>query len=486
MPTYLGLDLGTTAAKGVILSDSGQVLARARVPHPGSRTAVAGRADPGAWEQSIAEVCRRLGSELGGITAIGIDTHCPSIVPLGADRRSVGGAVTWHHPALAHWFARLNPGRSAAWVAATGNHPAPSTTMALAYHVLRETDPDAFTRLVTMGFVGTWLGSLLTGVCAADRTQLSYSGAYDVTGTNEGWLPDALEELGVDDSVLPPVRDPLCVLGAADTDYAKAVGLPPLALVIVGCADTPAAAHALGYSSMMSLGTTHVVSGTRATPDTRGLVLQRRGVRQGQWLVNGAANGGDALLAGARLFGRDTGPSGVSDLIQRAARLSPAELAGTPIFISHPSAERGPLWLDQPVSALSGVTATTGGGQLARAIVDGVMFADRLVLEATLPLDDEPIQLTGAFGDDLVLPQLLADATGRSFAALTEPDLPAIGVAAMAAEATGNRVDVTPLSRPVEPRAENSAGVEARWERYVSAWSLATGKEPPAPLSASR
>ena len=44
--TYLGIDVGTSATKAVILASDGTVVARSRIPHPLARGAGAGRADP--------------------------------------------------------------------------------------------------------------------------------------------------------------------------------------------------------------------------------------------------------------------------------------------------------------------------------------------------------------------------------------------------------------------------------------------------------
>jgi xylulokinase len=475
MATYLGLDLGTTAAKGVILSDAGTVIARARVPHTSVRNAGTSRVHPDTWVESIAAVCDKLSAHLPGISAMGTATHCPVMVPLDSAGRAVGAAVSWDEPLLAAYLAELGPQRSPEVVAATGNHPAPSTTVALAYHSLHENDPDAFDAMRYLGFVGTWFGAQLTGVIAADPTQASYSGVFDVVAAHGNWMPAALHALGVDRDVLPPVRDCLDVLGPTSSPFAAMLGIPSGVPVVVGSADTPAAAHALGYAPLLSLGTTHVVGGSRSTPDLRCIALQRRGVRAGEWLVNGVTNGGVALAAAARLIGL-TGPDGVSGLIRLAATNPLGRATGAPVFVPHVTPERGPLWLDSPASGLLGLTATTSLEQVARALVDGVVFADRLVLESTLPPSDDPIVLTGSFGDDRSLPQRIADLTGRRLIVVTEPDLPAIGAAAMAAQATQSDVGFTPHASEVEP--VEAASLNEAWSTFREAWATVTGVDP--------
>ena len=55
--TYLGIDVGTSATKAVIIASDGTVLARSRVTHPAARGAGPGRADAAAWRSSVTEPC---------------------------------------------------------------------------------------------------------------------------------------------------------------------------------------------------------------------------------------------------------------------------------------------------------------------------------------------------------------------------------------------------------------------------------------------
>ncbi|MFT4226897.1 xylulokinase [Micropruina sp.] len=482
MRTFLGLDLGTSATKGVILASDGRVIARARARHPDSRRGGVGRADPSAWEESILAVCRQLAPQLAEVSGVGLDTHCPTIVPMGDDGHPVTFAVTWDNPALTTYFDHYSPLRSTKAIRSTGNHPSRSTFAAIAYHYLREAEPDAFARMTTLGFAGTWLGQQLTGEAALDPTQASYTGVYNTIGRHSDWLPKTLSELGIEPPVLPPVRPAMDVLGHAGTDFAELAGIPRGVPVIVGCADTPAASYALGTAPgtnpFLIMGTTHVVNSCLSAPDLRARALQRRGLRPDEWLINGVTNGGDSLAVAATLLGFGRKESAVREMIRLANKLSPEEAETAPFFIPHVMPERGPFWFEQPCSGLTGMTRSTTRGQLARAVLDGVLFADRMVLEATVPPGDQAIYLTGAFGEDPVMPKLLADATGRTYDVALEPDLPAIGAAAMCAEAVHDVIPSRLSTSRVKPRAKRRARAEQRWLRFREEWSKVTGRDP--------
>lgn len=258
--------------------------------------------------------------------------------------------------------------------------------------------------------------------------------------------------------------------------------------MIVGCADTPAASYALGTAPgtnpFLIMGTTHVVNSCLSEPDLRARALQRRGLRAGEWLINGVTNGGDCLAVAATVLGFGGKESAVREIIGLANSLSPDEVETAPFFIPHVMPERGPFWFEQPCSGLTGMTRTTSRAQLARGVVDGVLFADRMVLEATIPPGDQAIYLTGAFGEDPVLPKLLADATGRVYDVALEPDLPAIGSAAMCAEAVHGVIPNRLSTSRVKPRRKKQDRAEQRWLRFREEWSKVTGRDPLPPLPA--
>ncbi len=490
MRTFLGLDLGTSATKAVVLAEDGTTIARAREPHPTSRRGRSGRADPSAWEQSILSVCHQLGSALATISGVGIDTHCPTVVPLDAHRRPVALAVTWDNPALGSVFGRYSELRSIEDVRRTGNRPSPSTFAVVAYHHLREAEPEAFARMTTLGFAGTWLGGVLTGEIAIDPTQASYSGIFDTLAATPAWLDGALADLAIDRAVLPPILRPLDVLGSSETEFARLAGIPHGVPVIVGCADTPAASFALGTAPnaapFLIMGTTHVVSSCFTAPDLRSAALQRHGVRPGEWLINGVTNGGDSLAAAASVLGFGSAESGVKELIHSAASIAPDDAAEAPFFIPHLMPERGPLWLDVARSALVGLTASTTRQQLAWAIVEGVVLADRIVLESIVPPGDAPIYLTGPFGADALLPQVVADVTARTYDVVLEPDLPAMGAAAMCAASLHAPSTCRLATRRVAPRPVGAALAGKRWERFRGEWSRVTGADRFAAPTATR
>lgn len=481
---YLGINVGTSATKAVVIDTDGRVLARSRVCHPSARGVGPGRADPTAWRSSITAAVAQLGSYAAGVAGIGLDTHCPTALLLDAAGRPLAAGVTWDHPGLAGPTAELIATLSADERRLTGNHLMPATAMGAAYRLFQQVEPEALSTATTFGLAGTWLGQWLTGRRAIDPTQASYTALMSGTDGRCQWLAEALVRFGIPAHQLPPVLPSLSVLGPLCPTTADVLGLPHGIPVLVGSGDTPAAAYALGTAPggrpLFIMGTTHVVSNALAEPDPRALALQRTDVRTGQWLINGVINGGDALADGAAQLGFGRDDSAVAELVDAAYDAGPAD--DTPVYIPHTRPERGPLWFAEPRTALLGLRPDTTRIAAARGVVEGVLFADRMIIESCVGADQRSLYVSGAFGDEPRLPQLLADVLGRDILVIDESHLPALGAAAMCCEVLDGTIVDPPRARLVQPRPEWHATIERRLQQYRATWSQVTGVAPPSTL----
>lgn len=489
---YLGIDLGTSATKAVLVAPDGRVVMRGSASHPDTRTLGAGRVDPGPWQRSVVEACAALGPARARAVAVGLAMHAPVALFLDADGVPIGPGVGWDHPELAAHCADAARLRTPAEAELVGNRAFPATTMAMAWPVALRERQDLADRCVTFGFVGTWLGQFLTGRPVLDPTQASYVGLMASTDGSPRWLDDLAARLGVPRTLLPEIRSSLSVLGELTEPAGRLLGVPPGIPVAVGGADTAAAAYLLDLDedgrALYTVGTTHVITTGRRAPEPMPAAISRAHIVPGRWLSHGATNGGDALALAARLLGHGTGGDAVRRMIEAAGTAQRDQVEDAPVFIPHVTAERGPLWLDRPWSAIIGLLPTTGAAAAAWGMTEGVVFASRLVLEivaAGLPATDpagRSVLLTGNFGVDGALSQLVADLLARPVDLVAEPHLPAVGAAAIAVATTqGARLPAPPVTR-ITPRPEWAPTVARRWQRFAHQWSLTVGR--PFPVAA--
>jgi xylulokinase len=384
---------------------------------------------------------------------------------------------------MGHYALQLASVRNPQESALTGNRVSASTTLAAGLLLLRDIEPEAFRGADVAGLVGTWLGKWLTGELGVDPSEASYTGVFATTVLDGGWLEDLLEDrLHLSPARLPPIRQSLQTLGLLTRSAANELGLPVGVPVVMGAADTPAASYALGASPgsrpYFSMGTTHVVSACLGAPEPEPLALQRADVRPGQWLLNGVTCGGDALAWGATTISAGV-PVSVPELVGRAAGVDRHSAVDAPTFIPHVRAERGPLWLDQPCSRLI-ERAPARDDLAARGVVEGILFGDRLVIEACVADVDSSLLLAGgAYDDDSPLPQLLADACARPIDVVHETHLSAFGAAGMSAESILGFLLPPPTTTRIEPRPEWAEMIETRWSSFRGLWRETAGREPP-------
>jgi xylulokinase len=469
---YLGLDVGTSASKAVLVDVDGGVVARGRATHSAaSRT---GRADAEGWWASAVEAIGQLGGARSETVAIGLSVHSPVLIPLDEDGEPLDDGYRFDAPGLAGVVSAAATAIPAEVHSRIGNAYSPATAIAGAYRLMQRTDVARASRVRWLGSVGSLLGQRLTGEVAIDPSQASYFGCFDVIGGAQ-WIPAAAEALGVADDLLPPVRPAGEPLGPLLLAAAAALGLPSGIPVTVAGGDTPSAAVAVGLDArsdtLLSLGTTHVLTRWRDRPDTRNRrLLQRPHLSGGAWLVHGATNGGLALAEGAaQCTGSDSATgAAVAGTIGSAASLSIEEIPAAPFFLPHVIAERGPLWLSEPAAGFFGDTAGRASDPrlAAWAVVEGVLLADRLVLEHMTGDQGAPLTVAADLSSGGEFAQLAADALNRELRVVEEPHLSALGAARLTAEVGG--VTMPPVSASVAfvPRPERAALVDSRWQEW--------------------
>lgn len=469
---FIGIDIGTTATKAVVLSEHGIPLRRSRARHAVELPIDSGRVDPRSWWTSMQEACGALEAENLELAGIGLSVHCPVGVPMDDDGGHLSPGYRFEAPGLQEVTRSVSAGLSAEEATRLGNRVTPATFMAAAYLLIAEQEPEVTRNVRYMGSVGTYIGHRLTGEWAIDPTQASYFGCFDMTG-DWTWEKATAERLGIPSAVLPPVRSSLGTLGTLTTTAAAVLGLQSHTPVVVGGGDTACAAFAAGIEKdqarLFSLGTTHVVTDHGFAPTTDGLHLQRSYLRPGQWLRHAACNGGLALSVAARMLGYGSGADAVQALVNRAMAADPQTIQRAPWFIAHVRTERGPFWMNAPHAGFIGMTADVDEIAAAWAAVEGVLFTDRLMLEGFSRNSPDHVVLAGDVRDGGAFAQLATDLCATPMSVNNESHLPAVGAALVAAEALGSPLVLKQDLRRFSPRPEFEGVVASRWEGYRKA-----------------
>ena len=386
---FVGLDLGTSSLKGVALDAAGHAFASEREPYETARPGP-GRAeqDPWSWTEAARQVLSRLAASVPPEhwQAVGLSGMIPTVVTLDEAGLPIGPALTWEDCRAQAEAGEIvwQSGKRETYEQ-TGQ-PLDGRYLLPMFAWMQRHDPSRAARTATLLSAKDYLFAWLTGHVLTDPSTATGYGCY---GLERGaWLPHLAAVAGVAPAGgragrpgLPPV------VPSAETrpllpDLAEALGLPAGLPVCVGAADSVLAAEALGAVDPGTVayvwGTSTVILGasTELTldPDRRCLVTPL--AVEGWGVEMDLVSTGAAVAWLARLLG--FGPGGQADVVTAAAA---AEDGGVPIALPFVGVgEQGALWDNDVRGTLVGLDLSHGPGDVARAMLDGIILESRRCL----------------------------------------------------------------------------------------------------------
>lgn len=376
MDTWLGLDVGTSSVKAILVDETGRVVARGSADY-GSRGS--GRHHEQDARDYL-DAARRALQDCAGdlspdtIAGIGVVGHTPSLVLVDAGGAPVHPVLTWRDAradteaaALAEEFG---PSEDLLGVA---NLWAPSHLPAKLLRVARAA-PDAVAAAAWVLTPKDYVGFQLTGVAGTDPW--SMKGLWSIRDDRRA--DEVLARAGVRPGLVPAARAPWSRLGTTTPAAAESLGLREGVPVAIGWSDALSGMLGIGAAtrpiSFILTGTSDIVgtSSPGAGPAPDGLYavpepLAPVGIHYGPTQSSGAS-----LLWLARVVGASPG-----DLVRAAA--TAADTRAT--FLPYLTGERAPLWDADLRAGLLGLSESDGRDELALAVLRGVAHSGRHVLE---------------------------------------------------------------------------------------------------------
>jgi xylulokinase len=456
-PALLGIDLGTSSVKVVVLDEDGQLLASTSSGYDVSAPAPGwAETDPASWWAAVVDATRAALAAYGGAppVAIGLAGQMHGLVATGMDGRAVRPAMLWPDSRaiaeLASYRALPESLRERLGNPLTPGMAGPM----LAWLARNEPQTYAATRWALQP--KDWLRAQLTGEFHAEPSDASATLLYDVLG--DDWGRDLAAALGLDPALLAPLLPAAGQLaGRLTAAPAAELGLPAGTPVAAGAGDTAAAALGSGLAwgeAQLTIGTGVQVV-TSAPAPTLGSVhgvapvthLYRAATDTGWYAMAAGLNGGSTLDWVRQLLGASW------EELYASAAADPA--SDDPMFLPHLSGERTP-YLDTSLrGAWIGLSAHHDRTALMRAALEGVAFAAR---DAMTPLrgDGAPLdqlRLAGGGTTDPSWRQLLADVLGARLQPVRAAGASARGAALLAARAADllTEEEVLQLSPPLAP-----------------------------------
>ena len=427
----LGIDLGTSQVKALVMAPDGEILGRGRagypVVSPGEGLAETNPAE--WWRATVAAVREALVDASADIeiAAVGVDGQMHGVVLAGDDGNAVRPAILWLDRRAEAEAARYGE-LPAELTRPLGNQA--SAGMAgpmlgwLAAH-----EPDVLRRARWALQPKDWLRMRLTGLAATDPTDASGTLVFDLA--RGIWANGLIDALGLPAGKLPPVLRTTEVAGQLLPAPANELGLTPGIPVAVGAADTAAALYAADLDAgwaLLTVGT----GGQWMVPE--GEFRPAAGTN-----VFAAVGGGFYRLAPVQNAGVALdwvrGVLGVSwqRLYDTAARPWRAD---TPVFLPYLARER---WDPATAGAWEGLSLGHDRDDLVRGALEGVAFLLRKRLDDLRAAGHQPeaVLLGGGGATHPAWRQLLADVLALPLHPGDTSWLSAAGAARVAAAAAG-------------------------------------------------
>jgi xylulokinase len=473
----LGLDLGTSSAKAVVVGTGGQVLAQASAGYAVT-SAAAGYAEsePAHWWSAVT-ACAREAVDAAGArpAAIGLSGQMHGLVMASADGEALRPALLWadsRATGALHAYRLLGSGA----LARLANPLAPGMTGPLLMWIA-EHEPRTYTGARWALQPKDWLRARLTGEVYAEPSDASASLLYDVMG--DRWDREVVSALGLDARLLAPLLPSAGALaGHLVAGAGTELGLPAGIPVAAGAADTAAAALGSGVGPgdiQLTVGTGAQVIRPLVAPVSRaqaGVNLYRSATPAG-WYQMGAT-----LSAGLSLnWVREIMNASWAELYASAGHPGRAH---DPIFVPHLSGERTPYSDPGLRGSWTALSLADDRTSVLRSALEGAAFAIGDALDALIAGQHPPcLRLAGGGTLAAGWRQLLADVLGVPLHAVDVPAASGRGAALLGAHAAGLlsfdeiQGPLAPAARlaaePDPTRAAFHAERHARFRRIVSA-----------------
>lgn len=377
--TYLGIDIGTSGVKALLIDEHGRALGEASAaavepvrPHPGWS-----EQDPADWWTACLAAVDKLKashpSELASVRGIGLSGHMHGATLLGKDDEVLRPCILW------------NDGRSAAECkemevalpslrSIAGNIAMPGFTAPKIAWV-RKHEPAIFDKIAKVLLPKAYVRLLLTGEHVEDMSDAAGTLWLDVG--KRDWSDELLAVTGLDRSHMPRLVEGSAVSGHLKRDLAQRWGMDGLVVVAGGAGDNAASACGIGAirpgEGFVSLGTSGVlfVSNERFSPNTEGAVHAFCHAIPETWHQMGVIlSATDSLNWLSKITG------------QKQAELSGAAEAqftgpGEETFLPYLSGERTPHNNAGARGSFVGLSHSSDTAKLAQAVMEGVTFAFR-------------------------------------------------------------------------------------------------------------
>lgn len=455
----LGIDIGTSATKAVLIDQNGKVLSQGRAEHPISYLKDNWvEQNPLDWWKSFSVATKIALKELNGrsIAGVAISAQAPTLIAVDTEGNPLRPAMIWMDRRADSESIELLQ-KVPNIFELTGNRSDPFYLASkILWFIKNENELYQNTKyfLQIPGFINF----KLTGKFGLDKAHASLMQLLN--NNQNGWNHEVCEAVGVDVSKFPEIASCDSLLGEVTPEAQSITGIPSGTPVFFGSVDGSSAALEAGaidpgIVAEMTGTSTVLIIPTDGAIRCESFISMSHSIT-GRNLQLGAmvASGASVQWFQEKMLNSSIG---IEDLVKGAEKIKPG--SGGLIFLPYMMGERAPIWDSHARGVFFGLSLTTTPFEMFRAILEGTSFAlahnVQVARESGLVIEE--IRSLGGGSKNLLWNQIKADVIGVPIITLAESAGAPIGSAFIAGLGAGIITDI-------RSAIEASITIEKRFE----------------------
>jgi xylulokinase len=449
MASLLGIDVGTSGSRVVIVDEHGRVIASATAEHApfaSPKTAWAEQ-DPEDWWRATCDAIRTAVTKnephASSIRAIGLSGQMHGSVLLDESGKVVRPAIIWcdqRTEAEARWLTET---LGAPRLLALTSNPALTNFTLTKLMWVRAHEPAAWQRVRHVLLPKDFVRLRLSGEYATDVADASGTLMLDVA--HRRWSQEMIEAAGIDSTILPRVFESPDICARLTAKAAAETGLVEGTPIVAGAGDQAAGAIGMGITRpgavSVTIGTSGVVFAATDRPalDPNGRLHTFCHAIPDRWHVMGVTQAAGLSLRWLReqLGLKSQGDEAYALMTREAEAIEPG--ADGVLWAPYLMGERTPHLDPNIRAALTGLAATHTRGHIVRAVLEGVAFSlrDSFTIFDELGVPVRRVRLGGGGARSSLWREIQANVYGHAVETVEADEGAAYGAALLAGVGAG-------------------------------------------------
>lgn len=412
MDYIIGMDIGTTATKGVLYDDHGRTIAQETIPYPLIQDQPnQAEEDPNIIFDAVQQIIYTLSQRVNNIVAISWSAQMHSVIGLDKEFNLLTNSITWADNRAEEVVKKA---KETGWAQRVYQKTGmPIHPMAPVYKLLwlKYEYPRLFSKVRYWIGIKEYIIYRLTSCLVEDVTMAAGRGMLNVHTLD--WDTDILNKVGITKNQLPQVKPSTYQIKEIIPEYRKKLGLNLNTTIVIGASDGYLSTIGVGVLNQknfaLNVGTSGAVRTLVKQP-----ILDKNGrffcypASKKAYLLGGPVNNGGIIFEWARktIFEADETPQDFLNIAQTVP-------AGSNGLLFHPylGGERAPIWNAYARGSFIGLTRNHTKPQMARSVLEGIIFN---LLGASHALCEnigypQTLRITGGFVRTDFIRQMLAN-----------------------------------------------------------------------------